>query len=87
MEDLLDFHNVISGLKVQAKSSPYFTTFVLLSIWVLFTRLATGLQKAKRQNQVSVTEKRIPTLPYWIPYIGHAPAFAWSFDDLLAKGR
>ncbi|KAL5324197.1 hypothetical protein ACEPPN_008741 [Leptodophora sp. 'Broadleaf-Isolate-01'] len=78
---------IISTLKTQAKSSPYLTTFLVLSLWVLFTRLRTGFEKSKRQNQVSAPEKKIPILPYWIPYIGHAPEFAWSFDDLLAKGR
>ncbi|PVH84582.1 cytochrome P450 [Cadophora sp. DSE1049] len=87
MDESSGLHSVILSLGTQAKSSPYFTTFLLLSLWVLFTRLRTGLEKSKRQNQVSTSEKNIPILPYWIPYIGHAPEFAWSFDDLLAKGR
>ncbi|KAG4428088.1 hypothetical protein IFR05_016428, partial [Cadophora sp. M221] len=81
-------HNdIISTLITHAKSSPYLTTFLILSLCLLSTRLRTGFEKSKRQNQVSVTEKKIPILPYWIPYIGHAVEFAWSFDDLLAKGR
>lgn len=87
MDESSGLHSVILGLRNQAKPSPFFTTFILLSIWVLFTRLRTGLEKSTRENQVSTPEKKIPILPYWIPYIGHAPEFAWSFDDLLAKGR
>tara|TARA_R110002060_G_scaffold50137_1_gene60989 strand:+ start:1258 stop:1644 length:387 start_codon:yes stop_codon:yes gene_type:complete len=87
MDESSGFHSVILGLRNQAKSSPFFTTFILLSIWVLVTRLRTGLEKSKRENQASTSKKKIPVLPYWIPYIGHAPEFAWSFDDLLTKGR
>ncbi|KAL2073347.1 hypothetical protein VTL71DRAFT_10671 [Oculimacula yallundae] len=87
MEGSLRLHEILSTLKNHVKASPYFTTFVLLSFWVLFTRLRTGIEKSKRQNQTSAPEKNIPILPYWIPFIGHAPEFAWSFDDLLVKGR
>ncbi len=69
------------------RASPSLTIFASFGVLLVFTRLLTGLMKMKQQNTTDPAEKKVPILPYWLPYIGHAPSFAWSFDDLLAWGR
>lgn len=83
----LHTNDILLSLRARAQASPIFSVFLLCSLLVLFTRLRTGYSNSKQQSQVTASQKPIPILPYWLPYIGHAPSFAWSFDDLLTKGR
>ncbi|KAF8863494.1 cytochrome P450 [Acephala macrosclerotiorum] len=77
----------LSWVAAQAHAAPFLTIFASLALLVTFTRTWTAYAKFREQHNTSPSEKKIPILPYWIPYIGHAPSFAWSFDDLLAWGR
>ncbi len=54
---------------------------------LVFMRLRNGIAKAQLQNELGLPQKDIPILAYWLPYIGHGPEFAWSFDNLLSYGR
>lgn len=78
---------VLSGIVAQARAAPFLTAFASLALLVTFTRTWTAYAKSREQQNTGPSEKKVPILPYWIPYIGHAPSFAWSFDDLLTWGR
>lgn len=87
MGEISPLRAVLLGVGAQARAAPFLTVFVSLTILLVFTRIWTAFAKIRQQQNTSPSEKPIPILPYWIPYIGHAPSFAWSFDDLLAWGR
>ncbi|PWY79798.1 cytochrome P450 [Aspergillus eucalypticola CBS 122712] len=58
---------------------------ILVSICVV-TRLITEYQSRSR----GVSEGRprpVRTVPYWLPWLGHGPAFAWDHVDLIQKSR
>ncbi|RDH15260.1 cytochrome P450 [Aspergillus niger ATCC 13496] len=58
---------------------------ILVSICVV-TRLITEFQSRPR----GISEGRprpVRTVPYWLPWLGHGPAFAWDHVDLLQKSR
>jgi hypothetical protein len=80
--------DALSGLVSRViMDSPYICFFTICALSCLCLRIWTGYQNARIQSNATASEKEIPTLPYWLPYFGHAPALAWSFDNLLAKGR
>ena len=87
MEGASEMKSYFRDLKGYAKGSPLFTLFASCALLLVLTRLWTGLMKARLQNKTGPPEKSVPVLPYWLPYIGHALSFAWSFDDTLAWGR
>lgn len=66
-----------------------FVTFLLgtLALVLKLTRIITGREHAPLQNETATEEKDVPVLPYWLPYVGHALHYAWSFDDLATWGR
>ncbi|KAG0648054.1 hypothetical protein D0Z07_5857 [Hyphodiscus hymeniophilus] len=61
--------------------------FVVCILVTVVTRIKTGFLKSKLEHIVDTPSKKIPILPYWLPYLDHGPAFGWDFDGLLAKGR
>lgn len=77
----------LSRILSLVSASPYWFFLVLCSLATVLTRIRTGYVKSKLQNQTETPSKDIPILPYWLPYLGHGPAFGWDFDGLLAKGR
>jgi hypothetical protein len=69
--------------------SPYATVFIIFTLGallVLFTRICKGYSKNRQESEGQNPEK-ITILPYWIPYIGHAPSAALSLDGLVTQGR
>ena len=72
-------------------SQPFTTLAILLlsiiSLVLVLTRITTGRAHARIQAETATEEKPVPVLPYWLPYVGHALQFAWSFDDLATWGR
>jgi hypothetical protein len=79
--------NFIRALVTQAFNWPVSTLFGLCALLVVAVRVRTGQAQSRRQSETSAAEKEIQILPYWLPYIGHAPEVAWSLPGLLAKGR
>jgi hypothetical protein len=73
-------------------SSLTFTSLALIILGILglvivLTRVTTSRAHARIQAETTTEEKPVPVLPYWLPYVGHALQFAWSFDDLATWGR
>ena len=68
-------------------ASPYWSCLFAFALIALMTRIKTGYLRSKLQDQTDTASKAIPILPYWLPYLGHGPAFGWDFDGLLARGR
>jgi TRAP-type C4-dicarboxylate transport system permease small subunit len=79
--------DALSGLVSRVMDSPYTSFFTICALLCLFTRIWTGYQNFRIQSDTTSSEKNVPIMPYWLPYLGHAPAFALSFDNLIAKGR
>jgi hypothetical protein len=79
--------HALSRLISHAVYSPYMTFFIICALYCLFTRIWTGYQNSQIQSDSTSPEKGIPIMPYWLQYLGHAPSFGWSFDNLLAKAR
>jgi len=69
------------------KGSSYIAISVLLLAVCVVTRAITGYLYSKAESQDDSSPKDPPILPYWLPFIGHALSFAWSFDTLLSKAR
>lgn len=69
------------------RTYPFLTIFMSFTFVLVFTRIWTGIVKVRQQNNTGPLEKKVPILPYWIPYVGHVISFAWSFDDMLAFRR
>ena len=78
---------LITSLTHHTTSHPILTSLLLIPAFLLAVRIQTGARNSRIQNETDAEEKDIPILPYWLPYVGHAPQFAWSFDGLLTWGR
>ncbi|CAG7934559.1 unnamed protein product [Penicillium olsonii] len=59
--------------------STVLAAFLLICI---ATRLITGLQSRKVASSLAVT-----LAPYWIPWIGHGPAFLWNHVSFFRRTR
>ncbi|RAL04981.1 cytochrome P450 [Aspergillus ibericus CBS 121593] len=59
---------------------------ILVSICVL-TRLITGFQSRLRGSPEAGHPRPVRTVPYWLPWLGHGPAFAWDHVSLIQKSR
>jgi hypothetical protein len=79
--------DALSGLVSRVVSAPFIAFFTLSALCCLCLRIWTGYQNSRIQSDSTSSEKEIPILPYWLPYVGHAPSFALSFDNLLIKAR
>lgn len=87
MEGTSEPQHVLSGLLNRAIASPYWILCILCAFITLATRIKPAYLKSKLENQTETPAKDIPTIPYYLPYVGHAPPFGWDFDGLLAKAR
>jgi hypothetical protein len=79
--------DALSGLVGRVMSAPFITFFTISALYCLCLRIWTGYQNSHIQSDSASSEKEIPIMPYWLPYLGHAPSFALSFDNLLIKAR
>ena len=59
---------------------------ILVSICVA-TRLITGFQSRLRGTPEAGHPRPVRTVPYWLPWLGHGPAFAWDHVSLIQKSR
>ncbi|KUJ18102.1 cytochrome P450 [Mollisia scopiformis] len=87
MDNTLHQRSYLLELTNYARTAPFLTASASCALFLILTRLWTGFVKARRQSNTGPPEKQVPILPYWLPYVGHAISFAWSFDDMLAYGR
>jgi hypothetical protein len=78
---------LLTSLSHHISSHPILTSLLVVPAILLAVRIQTGSRKTRVQNETDAEEKDIPILPYWLPYVGHAVQFAWSFDELLTWGR
>jgi hypothetical protein len=78
---------LLTSLTTQTTTHPLLTSLLLIPAILLAVRIQTGARKTRLENETDTEEKDVPILPYWLPYVGHAPAFAWSFDGILTWGR
>jgi hypothetical protein len=79
--------NALSKLASHARYSPFLTFFTICVLYCLFTRIWTGYQNSRIQSNATSPGKETPIMPYWLPYLGHAPSFGRSFDNLPVKAR
>lgn len=79
--------DALSGLVSRVMSAPFIAFFTLSALYCLCLRIWTGYQNSRIQGDSSSSAKEIPILPYWLPYVGHAPSFALSFESLLIRAR
>ncbi|PWY65313.1 cytochrome P450 [Aspergillus heteromorphus CBS 117.55] len=59
----------------------------LLVFVCVATRLITGFQSRARRAPDGGQPRPVRTVPYWIPWLGHGPAFAWNHVNLIQKAR
>ncbi|CAK3833341.1 Cholesterol 7-alpha-monooxygenase [Lecanosticta acicola] len=67
------------------KQYPYAITFILLSATILLTRLVSTLTSASKK--VHNGAKTPPSVPYWIPLLGHIPNMALDADGFVKSLR
>ena len=87
MTSPLEMEDAFSRLANYTMYSPYITIFTICALYLVFMRVWTGYLNSQIQNDATSSEKEIPIMPYWLPYLGHAPAMGLDFDGLLAKAR
>lgn len=67
-------------------SSPYIAILSTCAFLILLTRIITGYLNYQKECDAE-RSKKIPIIPYWLPYIGHAFDLLRSPDDLATRGR
>ncbi|PYH88084.1 cytochrome P450 [Aspergillus ellipticus CBS 707.79] len=60
---------------------------VFLASICVATRLLTGVQGRARSAPDGSQPHRVRMAPYWLPWLGHGPAFAWNHVNLIEKAR
>ncbi|KAK1145453.1 hypothetical protein N8T08_004328 [Aspergillus melleus] len=58
--------------------------FAVLLFVCISTRIITGLQSGKAENEQT---RRVRLVPYWFPWIGHGFSFIWNHVSLMGGAR
>lgn len=67
--------------------SPIQSLLAIIAAVCVFTRLLTGMQSAISQSQIDRPNKKVNSIPYWVPFVGSAVSFATDIQGTIARGR
>ena len=68
------------------KQSPLWSLAGILLLGCLSTRVITGWLQYTQQRS-GISPRKIATVPYWIPWVGHVFQFGAYFQSFLAQAR
>lgn len=75
------------GLVARLQEQPWVALAATLIIACITVRLMSGHNEGHQPNSQILDAKTPPAVPYWIPYLGHLPRFAFNSESLLVGLR
>ncbi|PSR82994.1 cytochrome P450 [Coniella lustricola] len=80
-----DLSSLAHGFVAQVQQQPIAALIATLLVVCLTTRFVTGRPDQPQTSAYILDARTAPSVPYWIPYLGHLPRLALDPDGLLAK--
>lgn len=78
---------LVQGLLSHVQQQHLVVLAITFTVVCISTRIISGNNARHANNSHSGEAKVAPAVPYWVPYLGHAPQMAFSSESFLAGLR